>query len=180
MTERQQNRAGHIAALFWRQRRRRIFRRNTVVAGVKILDDEFKMQDAIRKQQQENGDEQHGFRRRGDGMKTVRIVKDGETIATVWHAKGYFARLRGLLGRTLQKDGGLLLTPCSAIHTIGMRYAIDAVYLDRNGRVLRIDESLNPGRILPQQRGARRVLELPDGCAKRRAITAGDVLEVVQ
>jgi acyl-coenzyme A synthetase/AMP-(fatty) acid ligase len=40
MTERQQNRAGHIAALFWRQRRRRIFRRNTVVAGVKILDDD--------------------------------------------------------------------------------------------------------------------------------------------
>jgi uncharacterized membrane protein (UPF0127 family) len=113
-------------------------------------------------------------------MKTVQIVKNGEIIASAWHAKGYFARLRGLLGRTLQENGGLLLTPCSAIHTIGMRYAIDAVYLDRDGRVLRIEESLHPGRVLPHQQGARHVLELPDGCAKRRAITAGDILEVVR
>ena len=89
-------------------------------------------------------------------MKTVKIVKDGTQIATVWHAKGYFARLRGLLGRTLQEDGGLLLTPCSAIHTIGMRYAIDAIYLDRQGRVLRIDEAVKPGAVCPPQRGARR------------------------
>ncbi|MDD4311962.1 MAG: DUF192 domain-containing protein [Eubacteriales bacterium] len=113
-------------------------------------------------------------------MKMVKIVKDGMPIATVWHAKGYFARLRGLLGRTLQEDGGMLLTPCSAIHTIGMGYAIDALYLDRQGRVLRVDESLKPGRILPPQRGARHVLELPDGSAKRRKIVTGDKLEVIQ
>lgn len=113
-------------------------------------------------------------------MKTVRIEKDGTSIATVWHAKGYFARLRGLLGRTLQADGGLLLTPCSAIHTIGMSYAIDAIYLDRQGYVLRIDESIKPGRVLAPQRGARHVLELPDGSVKRRKILTGDKLEVIQ
>lgn len=113
-------------------------------------------------------------------MKTVRIVKNEECIATVWHARSYFARLRGLLGRTLQEGGGLLLTPCSAIHTIGMGYAIDAVYLDRHGCVLRIDDSLKPGRILPPQRGARHVLELSDGCAKRRMICIGDKLEVMR
>jgi len=113
-------------------------------------------------------------------MKTVQIIRNGETIATVWHARGYFSRLRGLLGRSLQEGGGLLLTPCSAIHTIGMGYAIDAVYLDRQGRVLRVDESLKPGKILPQQRGARHVLELPDGCAKRRMISTGDLLEVIR
>ncbi len=113
-------------------------------------------------------------------MKTVRIAKGGETIATVWHARGYFSRLRGLLGRRLVADGGLLLTPCNAIHTIGMGYAIDAVYLDRQGKVLRVDPSLEPGRILPPQRGARHVLELPDGAAARRGISAGDKLEVIQ
>ena len=113
-------------------------------------------------------------------MKTVKIVKDGTQIATVWHAKGYFARLRGLLGRTLQEDGGLLLTPCSAIHTIGMGYAIDAIYLDRQEVVLRVDESLKPGRVLPPQRGAKHVLELPDGSAKRWKILTGDKLEVIQ
>ncbi len=113
-------------------------------------------------------------------MKTVQIQKNGETIATVWHATGYFARLRGLLGRTLPAQGGMLLTPCSAIHTIGMGYAIDALYLDRQGRVLRIDESIAPGKIMPQQRGAKHVLELPDGSAKRRSLTAGDTLEVIR
>lgn len=113
-------------------------------------------------------------------MKTVQIQKNGELIATVWHATGYFARLRGLLGRSLAETGGMLLTPCSAIHTIGMGYAIDALYLDRQGRVLRIDASIEPGRMMPQQRGAKHVLELPDGSAKRRSLSAGDTLEVLR
>lgn len=112
-------------------------------------------------------------------MKTIVIRKNGEQIATALHAKGYFARLRGLLGRSLDEDGGLMLSPCSAIHTIGMRYAIDAVYLDRSWRVLRVDESLNPGRVLPPQRGGKHVLELRAGRAKQCAIATGDILEVI-
>jgi len=111
-------------------------------------------------------------------MKTIPILKNGEPIATVWHANGYFTRLRGLLGRTLQENGGLLLTPCNAIHTIGMGYPIDAVYLDRQGLVLRVDAAIKPGKVCPMQRGARHVLELPEGCANRRNILAGDILEV--
>ena len=110
-------------------------------------------------------------------MKTVRIQRNGETLASVWHATGYFARLRGLLGRTIPPEGGLLLTPCNAIHTIGMGYGIDALYLDREGRVLRVDEAIAPGKVMPLQRGAKHVLELPEGCANRRGISAGDVLE---
>ena len=62
----------------------------------------------------------------------------------------------------------MLLTPCSEIHTIGMRYPIDALYLDQQGRVLRIDASLKPGRILPRQSGAKHVL----GVAGRQRKTA--------
>ena len=111
-------------------------------------------------------------------MKTVEIRKNGEAIAKVWHARGYFARLRGLLGRTIPEGGGMLLTPCNAIHMIGMRYAIDAIYLDKEGRVLRADEAVQPGRICPMQRGARHVLELPEGSIKRHSIQLGDRLEV--
>lgn len=112
-------------------------------------------------------------------MKTVSIQKNGEQIAKALHARGYFSRLRGLLGRSLSEDGGLMLSPCSSIHTIGMRYPIDAVYLDRSWRVLHVDESLNPGRILPPQRGAKHVLELYAGRAKQCAIATGDILEVI-
>ena len=112
-------------------------------------------------------------------MKTVSILKNGNRVARAWNANRYFLRLRGLLGRNLQEGGGLLLTPCGSIHTFGMRYAIDAVYLDRNGRVLRVDEALPKGRAWPGQKGAKRVLELPSGGAKRFLIQPGDLLEVV-
>lgn len=111
-------------------------------------------------------------------MKTVRIQRNGETLASVWHATGYFARLRGLLGRTIEPEGGMLLTPCNAIHMIGMRYAIDAVYLDKQGYVLRADKAVKPGRICAIQRGARHVLELPEGSINRHSIQLGDRLEV--
>ena len=111
-------------------------------------------------------------------MKTVTILKDNTAIANVWNANRYFARLRGLLGWTLTEGGGLLLTPCGCIHTFGMRYAIDVVYFDRTGLVLRVDEALAPGKSWPAQRGAKRVLELPAGTAAKRGIRAGDRLEV--
>ena len=111
-------------------------------------------------------------------MKMLQIRKAGEPIATVWHANGYFSRLRGLLGRKLAPYGGLMLTPCSCIHTIGMGYAIDAVYLDRAYQVLRVDHAIAPGRLCKGQHGARHVLELPEGAAAMRNLSPGDILEV--
>ncbi|MEZ4508418.1 MAG: DUF192 domain-containing protein [Eubacteriales bacterium] len=112
-------------------------------------------------------------------IKTVMIYKNGKAVATVWNAKGYFQRLRGLLGRTIKEGGGLLLTPCGSIHTFGMRYDIDAVYLDRTGVVLRVDEALKPGKAWPGERKAYRVLELASGHADRCGIHVGDKLEVI-
>lgn len=112
-------------------------------------------------------------------MKTVEIRLNGEHVASVLHARGYFARLRGLLGRSINEDGGLMLTPCNSIHTVGMRYPIDAVYLDRSWRVLRVDNALAIGKIWPMERAARHVLELSAGRAKKYAIKAGDILEVI-
>ncbi len=112
-------------------------------------------------------------------MKTVSIQKNGEPLLSVWNANRYFLRLRGLLGRTLEGTGGLLLTPCNGIHTFGMRYEIDAVYLDKAGIVLRIDEALPRGRAWSVQRGAYRVLELAGRHAERYGIHVGDKLEVL-
>ena len=110
-------------------------------------------------------------------MKTILLLKDGRPIASAWLANHYFTRLRGLLGRTLPEGGGLLLSPCNCIHTFGMRYEIDAVYLDRTGLVLRVDDSLPAGIACKAQKGARYVLELPAGTAKRQNICTADRLE---
>lgn len=88
------------------------------------------------------------------------------------------ARMRGLLGRTdLPAGEGVLLRPASSIHTHFMRFAIDAVFLDRDLRVVEIREALPPWR-MARKRGAKAVLELRAGEARRRGIAVGDVLAI--
>jgi uncharacterized membrane protein (UPF0127 family) len=83
------------------------------------------------------------------------------------------ARLRGLLGRSgLSSGEGMLLRPASSIHTAFMRFAIDAVFLDRANRVVKVAADLRPWRIAAS-RGARAVLELPAGEAARRGLRPG-------
>lgn len=88
------------------------------------------------------------------------------------------ARMKGLLGRRgLGPGQGMLITPAPSVMTFFMRFPIDIVFLDRDGRVLRIAESVQPWRTAAA-RGAKAVLELRAGeCARRRLLT-GDVLEV--
>jgi uncharacterized protein len=83
------------------------------------------------------------------------------------------ARLRGLLGRSdLPAGEGLLLRPAGSIHTAFMRFPIDAVFLDRSDRVLKVAHELAPWR-MAGCRGARAVLELAAGEASRRGLHPG-------
>jgi uncharacterized membrane protein (UPF0127 family) len=93
--------------------------------------------------------------RRGDRVLLERVAV----------ANTYFARARGLLGLdTLPAGEGLLIDPCDAIHTLAMRFAIDAVFLDKAGRVTRIYRSLAPWcPAAPGGEGACRVLESAAG-----------------
>jgi uncharacterized membrane protein (UPF0127 family) len=86
--------------------------------------------------------------------------------------------MRGLIGRRgLPAGEGMLLRPEAAIHTAFMRFPIDALFLDRNLRVLGIVEQLPPWRIASKAR-ARAVLELPAGECARRRVEIGDRLEL--
>ena len=55
---------------------------------------------------------------------------------------------------------GLLLPRCHSVHTFGMRFPIDVVFLDADGREIRRVDGLRPRRLV-SQRGAAAVLELP-------------------
>jgi uncharacterized membrane protein (UPF0127 family) len=57
-----------------------------------------------------------------------------------------------------------------------MRFAIDAVFVDRAGKVVRVAPDLPPWRFAVAARGARDVIELPAGAAARAATQAGDEL----
>lgn len=94
---------------------------------------------------------------------TVRATAGTVLCARCVVADTPLRRLRGLLGRRALAPGEcLLLHPACAIHTCGMRFAIDVVFLDDEHRVLRVVEGVRPWR-LASCRGARSVLELPAG-----------------
>jgi uncharacterized membrane protein (UPF0127 family) len=88
---------------------------------------------------------------------------DVRLAATKW------TRLRGLLGRAAPHP--LLVVPARSVHTCGMRFAIDAVFLDAGLRVVRV-VTLRPWRFA-SARGARAVLELPAGEAERLGLRPG-------
>ncbi len=99
------------------------------------------------------------------------VVKAGRVADTPW------TRLVGLLGRSgLEPGDGLLLRGEQAIHMLGMRFAIDVVYLDAEGHVLRALNSLAPWRLGPFVRKSRDVLELPAGTLSATGTCEGDEL----
>ena len=76
-------------------------------------------------------------------------------------ADTWFMRLRGALGRIgLKPDDGVWLAPSLGIHTIGMLFAIDLVYLDSDNKVIHLVEHLGPFRISPIRIGCAGILEL--------------------
>ena len=86
----------------------------------------------------------------------------------------------GLLGRErFTTTDGLLIQPSSAVHTVGMKFSIDVVALDRNRRVIAMKKSLKPQRVTLLFAGAKEVLELPEGRIDQLAIGIGDRLFVV-
>jgi uncharacterized membrane protein (UPF0127 family) len=88
------------------------------------------------------------------------------------------ARMKGLLGRReLPAGEGMLLKPCNSIQMYFMRFAIDAIFLDRDGIVLKIAADLKPWRMAGARR-ARSVIELAAGEARRRGISVGEVIEI--
>jgi uncharacterized membrane protein (UPF0127 family) len=90
-----------------------------------------------------------------------------------------WSRLRGLLGRRgLETDEGLMLRPAGSIHMFFMRFPIDAVFLDRDLRILRVAKSLGPWR-MAGARGAHAVLELAAGESEQRGLLPGERLELV-
>ena len=69
----------------------------------------------------------------------------------------------------------MLIRPAPSIHTFFMRFPIDAVFLTRDGEVVKVADDVKPWRVR-SARKAHAVLELPTGEAQRRGVTRGDRL----
>lgn len=101
-----------------------------------------------------------------------RPLPDGASLYVAGDGR---SRARGLAGlQGLSADHALLLVPCRSIHTIGMRFALDLLWLDAAGRVVGLDADVPPRRLRTCLR-ARAVIETRAGCGERFAsqLTAG-------
>ncbi len=107
-------------------------------------------------------------------MRTAPLAVDGRTVAAAAVADTYLARLRGMLARTPLPEA-MLLVPCTSVHGVGMRVALDVAFVARDGAVLGTGV-LRPGRFLGAPRGTRAVLESPAGSFVRWDLAPGAVL----
>ena len=86
-------------------------------------------------------------------------------------------RLKGLLGRIrLNPVDGIWLVPSQGIHTIGMLFAIDVIYLDGANRVIHLIEHLGPFRISPIRMRCASILELSSRAIYSSNTRIGDEL----
>lgn len=109
----------------------------------------------------------------------AEIESRGGVIATnVRKAKGFFGRLRGLMYRnTLPEGEALLIEPCDAIHTFGMRFAIDVLFLDAEGVIVKALRSLKPGKIVKSAKNGCAVLEMNAGSLPGDLALVGEVVK---
>jgi uncharacterized protein len=115
----------------------------------------------------------------GRSLFSVQNRSRGGTLAdTVLLADTPRSRCVGLLGReSLGPGEGLWICPTQAIHTIGMRFPIDVVFLDRFLRVKRMYHRLVPFRMTRFVWGAKSALELSAGSLERSGVCKGDQLQ---
>lgn len=104
-------------------------------------------------------------------------VNNNPTDIQLIQAHGWFSRLKGLLGtRTLHDNRGIWLKPCNSIHTMGMCYSIDVLFLDEKNSILKIAEQVRPFRFRLGSRHTKSVLELAAGSVEKMGLNTGDTL----
>lgn len=113
--------------------------------------------------------------RQGDASFVLKNARTDRTIASIVDfALTRATRNRGLLNRdSLDKSEALVIAPCFSIHTAFMKFAIDVVFVDRDGCAVKIVRDLPPWRIAGAMR-AHAVIEMAGGSLQLRDVFVGD------
>lgn len=116
----------------------------------------------------------------GELLSAVDLTRGTTLGDRIGLAADPWARMKGLLGREGLEDGeGLWIRPTNSIHMCFMRFAIDALFLSRDLRVVGMTHHLRPWKMAGPVWAARSVLELPAGTLARAGCALGDRLEIV-
>ena len=123
------------------------------------------------------------MRMRADPHQRYRVINEtrGTLVAAqVEIASSWWARGKGLLGRReLPAEHGLFIPQCQSIHTWGMQFAIDAVFVDKAWRIVALHQQVGPWRLTQPHWKAWGVLEIPAGTGAKIGLQTGDQLRLV-
>lgn len=110
-------------------------------------------------------------------MALINVSPNATLAETTRIAATFWRRLKGLLGtRELPAGEALLIAPCNSVHTFGMKYPIDVIFVSKDNRVLKTVGAMQPGKIAACYRSSY-VVELPAGTLDRTGTVVGDVLK---
>jgi uncharacterized protein len=118
------------------------------------------------------------FSPRGQAFNQTRRTPLATALAI---ADTHWTRLRGLIGSAegdFRNGGGLWIVPCRGVHTLGMQFPIDVLYLDRARTVIHVENGLRPWRFAPLRLQAASVLELPCQTVTGTGTELGDKIEI--
>ena len=111
-------------------------------------------------------------------MKVITLKHKRQPLS-VLVADTWLSRLVGLLRyNRIDNSTGLWLLPCGSIHTMWMRFSIDAVYLDECGKILKIKENIKPFRFDFAPEGTSSVLEVAANNAKQLGFSVNETLDL--
>ena len=114
-----------------------------------------------------------------DLLTAINVTREVRLTECGRIADSFLTRLVGLLrDKTLEYGDGLWIKPCNSIHSIGMRFVFDAIFLDKNLRVVHLVHEMKPWRISKMVFSAHSVLELPAGLISQTATELGDQFEM--
>jgi uncharacterized membrane protein (UPF0127 family) len=108
-----------------------------------------------------------------NATRSAFLVEHGRSALTFW------SRGKGLLGTSsLPAGDGLLIQPCHSIHSFGMQYLFDAVFVDRHGKVLHTISRMKANRLSRHVFRAQAVIEMPAGTIESTGTKNGDTLRI--
>lgn len=112
-------------------------------------------------------------------QQAVNTTQNKVVAQHVQVANNPITRFFGLMGKpSLSPGHGLWIVPCADIHSCFMRFEFDAIFLDKSGTVLHLQERMKPWRISKFVKGGRVVLEVPSGVIAETGTQLGDHLEL--
>ncbi len=120
-------------------------------------------------------------RRLVPGLRLIDPLSGMVIAERIERPRTLFGRGLGLMfRRQLPAGSAMWIEPCDGIHMFCMRFAIDALFLDREHRVVKVSRRLGRWRVIPYVRKARSVVELPAGTLDGMELPKGHQLEFVR